>query len=379
MKKILLIVGVDPGTTIGYAALNLDCKLIAQGSSRLMDLNKLIKFISEQGLAVIVASDKRNVPGFVNKLATKLGARLMVPRKDMMVSEKKILTRNFITRNDHERDALAAGIGAFKKVKSLLEKIDRIIKDNNYENIGDQLKRRVLIDRTISIKKTAENLNKPDIKKSRQKIKPIQIFSQDYLELSGKFMKMKREFELVLAHRNKIREELKKTRISPKPQVINLNKKMKDSLTNKDRKLCAQGNEIKRLKTAIESSKTEQIRIQKILQDIEKFQMIKIMADVGKNFDQNAKQLNLKKTDIVFIENPDIYSQQSIRKLKSLIDVILSSKKTKWMSDLIVLHPKNLNIKRIGAIGVVRKNVLQRHINKKDLLKKIIKEYKKEK
>ncbi len=58
-----IIVGVDPGTTIGIAALNLDGELVGLVSSRMMSVPDIVSYIREKGKPVVVATDVVPPPG----------------------------------------------------------------------------------------------------------------------------------------------------------------------------------------------------------------------------------------------------------------------------------------------------------------------------
>ena len=74
-EKPLLVVGIDPGTTIGYAVLDLDGNLIKIDSSKHITLSSLISGITAIGKVILVGTDKKAVPGFVKKFAVKGGLR----------------------------------------------------------------------------------------------------------------------------------------------------------------------------------------------------------------------------------------------------------------------------------------------------------------
>ena len=67
--KKLLIVGIDPGTTIGYAVLDIEGNLIHLNSSKQLDLSLLISETINFGKAVLVGTDKAKVPGLVEAFA----------------------------------------------------------------------------------------------------------------------------------------------------------------------------------------------------------------------------------------------------------------------------------------------------------------------
>ena len=91
MDKNLLIIGVDPGTTLAYAILDINGNLIKLRSSKNLSLSKLIFDTIKYGKIVIVGCDVAKVPGFVQDYAIKVGAKLIYPKEDLSVVEKRRL------------------------------------------------------------------------------------------------------------------------------------------------------------------------------------------------------------------------------------------------------------------------------------------------
>lgn len=88
MKK-LLIAGIDPGTTLGYALLDLNGNVVKINSSKQLDMSTLILEIIKEGKVIVIGTDKAKAPKFVEKTAAKIGARLIIPREDLTVEEKE--------------------------------------------------------------------------------------------------------------------------------------------------------------------------------------------------------------------------------------------------------------------------------------------------
>ena len=118
----LLIAGIDPGTTTGYAALDIKGNIVKIGSAKNMGLDALVSELVKHGKILIAGTDKRHSV-FAERFATKVGAKLIVPKYNLSVSEKNRLTKEFKTKNSHEADALASALYAFKENKPLLKKI----------------------------------------------------------------------------------------------------------------------------------------------------------------------------------------------------------------------------------------------------------------
>ncbi|OPY52808.1 MAG: hypothetical protein A4E49_01761 [Methanosaeta sp. PtaU1.Bin112] len=117
-RRGYIIVGLDPGTTTGIAAINLRGELVDLISSRAMSSSDVIEWIAARGRSLLVATDVFPTPGAVEKVKRAFNAVLYSPGADIPAEEKIALGREFNYRNDHERDALAAAISAFKKYKN---------------------------------------------------------------------------------------------------------------------------------------------------------------------------------------------------------------------------------------------------------------------
>jgi len=118
-----MIIGIDPGTTVGWAILDLEGAPVTIGSARGISADTLIATLIKTSKPLVVGSDKAKIPSFVQDIATKLGARTVNPSQDMLVDEKRELTSKHNYQNAHEMDALSSALAAFKKIQPLLNKI----------------------------------------------------------------------------------------------------------------------------------------------------------------------------------------------------------------------------------------------------------------
>lgn len=124
-KPRYLIVGIDPGTTIGIAALDLDGNLVYLASTRLFSAADLIAEIASLGKPLIIASDKAEMPFGVEKIRRAFSAIAWNPKKDILIREKYVLAAGCDFKNDHERDSLSAAIYAYRTYKNKFESILR--------------------------------------------------------------------------------------------------------------------------------------------------------------------------------------------------------------------------------------------------------------
>ena len=157
MNKNLLIVGVDPGTTLAYAILDVNGNLIKLRSSKNLNLSRLIFDTIRYGKIIVVGCDVCKVPSFVQEYAIKIGAKIICPKEDLGVREKRGLVRGKV-KNRHQRDALASAIFAHKKIKNLLTKIDNYVKEKNKEEYADKIKELLLTKNGLNIERALKSL-----------------------------------------------------------------------------------------------------------------------------------------------------------------------------------------------------------------------------
>jgi predicted RNase H-like nuclease (RuvC/YqgF family) len=124
-RRGYIIVGLDPGTTTGIAALDLHGELVDLVSAREMSSSDVIEWVAARGRPLIVATDVFPTPGAVEKVKRSFSATLYSPGMDVPAEEKITLAREFGYKNDHERDALAAASSAFKKYKNKFVQVDK--------------------------------------------------------------------------------------------------------------------------------------------------------------------------------------------------------------------------------------------------------------
>lgn len=160
MGKRFTIVGVDPGTTVGIAQIDLDGRLLDLFSSKEFSINDIIERIRSCGYPVIIATDVTSVPQTVEKIAASLDARLYIPRGVITLREKNEIAKDYPVRNAHERDSLSAAVKAYQQYHAKFENIDARLREMDMEHYSDEVKSLVLKDYSVS--KAIDALSKVD-------------------------------------------------------------------------------------------------------------------------------------------------------------------------------------------------------------------------
>ena len=179
-----LIVGVDPGTTTGLASVDFTGRVIDLFSSKDLGLDKAIEHLVSLGSISILATDVTPAPGFVLRMASKLGAVVYSPPESALVLDKIALTRSHRTEDAHQRDSLAAALIAYSAYRNKFAKIDSLSMDSaKADEVKHLFIRGYSIDKARSL--IEERSRKPEIKKEAliEKPKPPQpIPESEYIK-----------------------------------------------------------------------------------------------------------------------------------------------------------------------------------------------------
>jgi len=130
-----VIVGVDPGTTTAVALVGLDGEVLDVHSSRTVDAADVTEWIVERGRPIVVAADVTPMPETVEKLRRSFSAAGWTPDRDLAVDVKQHRTREEAYDNDHERDAMAAALGAYDDHEDQFDRIATKVPPR--ENVGE--------------------------------------------------------------------------------------------------------------------------------------------------------------------------------------------------------------------------------------------------
>ncbi|MFH1447422.1 MAG: DUF460 domain-containing protein [Candidatus Micrarchaeota archaeon] len=163
------MIGIDPGTTVGYAFMDLSGKLIHVGSSRGADRQKLITKIRYFGKPALFATDVTPAPEFITKVSATFNARVFEPKKDLGEREKTLLARGFAFENAHERDAIASAVKAFHINQNKFRQIEKVLSSSHMADKTDRIKGMVLEgfsvqDALIDLQAEAEIISAPKAK-----------------------------------------------------------------------------------------------------------------------------------------------------------------------------------------------------------------------
>jgi len=235
MKR--LIVGVDPGVTVGLAVLSLNGQPILVESRRDWGLPELVKRISEIGEPTLISSDVSPASEILKSLSHKLNAVLFVPPISLGAEEKRRVARDYADlyglklKNAHEADALAAAVKAYKHYEKKFKHVEARVRRMPIKISADEVKD--LVVRGYSTKRAVQYLQGAEMYKAPPIIrKPI-----------SKEEKMK---SLIEELQSRLADERRKTKY-----LRQVNRRLRDRIKSLE-------DEIRLLREAVKKIQSEQ-------------------------------------------------------------------------------------------------------------------------
>jgi len=307
-----LIVGIDPGTTIGVAILNLNGELKGLISSRVMSIPDIVEYIRERGKPVIVATDVYPPPDTVEKIKRSFKATLFAPDERISVDEKVRIAKPYGYNNDHERDALSAAIKAYNAYKSKFAQIDRKAPAHLANDVKVMAIGGTSIDNAIG-----QLLPKPIVRPHAAPVPdPVEADAEIRLaELREQLRKKDEQIENLRSYISDLKREASETRhrLSTKEKKLSsLQQQGLDDL-RKSKEITIRDKEIVLLKQEIYDERKRNSELRSNIDRLKQIRVlefrgdkspVKIIENLGKDSILACdKKLGLKPGDIVFIRD----------------------------------------------------------------------------
>lgn len=365
MKKPI-IVGYDPGTTAALAIIDTKGEILFLKSKRGFKKGEIIDIITDMGKPLIMAGDRRPLPKSVEKMARSLGSRPFYPKKSLSIAEKNWLVRKFMDdiKDDHEKDALASALYAFKHYLSVFKRTHNILESQGLSKLYDKVVESVvtgevenIAEAINTILKTKEEIKVPKVDKKI--IAEKKVLGKTVSRLQEKIKRLERDIRIL----KESNEKLKKKLIVNEKDVRYYRKKLKEkidlgSLASIKKDTDRLKSELKELMVLVERLKLfRRIDLKGYYPIIELEEM---RDSIAKDFDQS---LDLEDRVVIAknIENAQILNDY---KIKALIARKEPSEKILEKVDFPVIVRKDISIEKMKNISVVRKQDLEECLKK---------------
>jgi predicted RNase H-like nuclease (RuvC/YqgF family) len=245
----LVILGVDPGTTIGIAVLDFTGKPLLVASGKVPDREQVVGEVLRFGKPVIIAVDTSKPPEFAKKLASKLGAILYTPEYDLTVEEKQKLSSEYSVLytidipDSHARDALAGAIKAYRSFKPLIEEVE-----SKTRGLRGVVREKIIV----------EVLRGKSL---------VEVLDEYFMRELSRDFKLRQKTPLIVKSNERVKEDLDKlhSRIVELESIV---KKLEEELKIRDKLIEELQIELKAVKKRDLSEECER-RVQNLLLEIE--------------------------------------------------------------------------------------------------------------
>jgi predicted RNase H-like nuclease (RuvC/YqgF family) len=333
-----LIMGIDPGMTVGVALIDLEGRPVFAKSWRTIDRYEIISAISSYGKVVVIATDVSNPPELVKKIGSLLGAIVYAPERDITVDEKnKIIselreTYDFTIEDSHVRDALVAALKAYRhylntilEVKSKLRNIEGV---DTYSVISEVIKGRSLSEvieqiyrsRVQERPKPIEVKHEPPVQLERisntslkERVKSLEAMilklSNDLKEKEMMIKDLETEVRLLKSRRN-YNEDYERKISTLEVNVANLARRLEDA------------------RAVIEALEKERMWLKDLVLKVSEGSYILLpkAIDLNKVVEDNSLKEKVSKHRGVFTSELGIVESKTVEFLKSIKGYVVTSK-----------------------------------------------------
>lgn len=351
--KRTLIIGIDPGTTVGYACLDHHGAEVLVGSKRNMSFSELISLLIGSGRPLIIGTDKKSLPSYIKKAASNLGAKALTPPDDLTHEEKRALVATKCG-DAHSFDALAAARYAYDQVKATIAKVEKYFENNSPDADIDKVLELVLL-HEVNIRQAISLLQPKPLLRVVAKKSLDAVQSQKGPDISGLYALIE---ELTLKN-----EQLSRKLKSANQHVRGLKKKLRHEHDLSDEQVessnTALHNKVKDLQ-----SKTEQesLRYSSLLD------LLALPGVIAKKLpDLTTASWNLHKPskgDVLLVDRPDISTDPVLKKAKECTVI----KRTPSVKVLAEVH----------EYAKLDQKWFEKHMQRSGILDKVLSEYKRE-
>ncbi len=376
-ERRIVIVGIDPGITVGIAVIDLNGRIIALHSERNMPVGEVFRFISEIGHPVVVATDVSPAPGFVEKIARSFKASLFVPRESLRVEEKNELLRSLGIKvdDDHQRDALAAAYKAYLRLKPKLEHVEAKLKEAGLAKRADEVK--ALVIQGYNLGEAMQRVSRRERPKEEEK--PEKGPSVDVRP----YLRKIRELEERIAFLERENEELRGIIREQRRTIERLERKIADYDEEVRRKILREREleaKVKRIETLEKQLREAKAVIERLSKDLVKVKRMNVVEIRGsavplkvlrvlswRELERIEREIGLRRGDVLYVINPAgagkaIAEELVERGIKALItekplpgpvrEVLREAHVPFFTSD-------ELDVKRVDEFAVVERETLE--------------------
>jgi len=370
-----VIVGFDPGTTAALAIIDTRGNVLYLKSKRGFKRSEILNRITRIGKPLLIAGDRNPPSKSVEKLASILSCKTFYPKKSLSLREKNELTKEFleIIEDDHEKDALASALYAFKFHLKVFKRIKSVLSSLGLENFYERVTESVVLGESKNISDAINKLMNKPRKKERKVAKKKKPVEKEVEELRRRIKQLETDLGILKEYNQSLKKRLSES----KKRIEYYKKKSKekidiDSIGILKRKMSE-------LKQKLEENKTI-IRKLKLLREfeLEGFVPLIELREIRMNLlDLLNETIGLKGRVIIAEDSKNAQLLNDFN-IEALVAEKIDEKILEKVNFPIILR-KDISIERMKNVSVVRREDFEKALKearKKGFIE-WLKEYKK--
>ncbi|NJE05544.1 DUF460 domain-containing protein [Thermococcus sp. M36] len=376
-----IIVGIDPGITVGIAAVDLSGNIVALYSERNMPVGEVFRFISNVGHPVVVATDVNPAPGFVEKIARSFKASLFVPRESLRVEEKNELLRGLgvSVDDDHQRDALAAAYKAYLRLKPKLEHVDAKLREAGLARKADEVKALVIQGYNLG-----EAMQKVSVRerykgeRTGESSEPVRE-SVDLRPYIRRIRELEKRIEMLENENRELREIIKEQRKvigRLERRLVDYDEEVRRKVL-RERELEAKVRRIEILERQLREAKVVIERLSKDLVQMKRMNVVEIRGSAvplkvmevlsWRELERIEREIGIKRGDVLFVVNPAGAGRAIAEELveKGIRALITEKPLPQTVAEVLreahvpFFSSEELDVRRVDEFAVVERETLE--------------------
>ncbi len=386
---------MDPGTATGIAALTVDGECVLLESGKELGEAEVVRRLAGAGLVVMLGSDKRKGPGFVEKVSARFGARLVLPPADLPVEEKRRLCSlvKADPRNDHESDALASAAFAYQEVRGVIAKVRRQLTGLGRMDAEYAVTKTVLTTEGLSIRNALERLDRPGrAQAEEQQRKPaVQQRQEERRPPSPEeHLRLRKENRLLRERVARLEAQVDSLCRKQEGYREQLSSRVDDAKAK--RLLAVKDDAVGSLKRTIKHREDEMRSLRKkleqrdrILADAPHVLVMKRLKNLTRDEWQGKKAaLMLQKGDIILVDDPNTASEEVLSEIAGRCEMLVYLTPPKAIAPALLragftlLDGRPLQFRFIGAFAIVQRTAFERERTRQVHLDTLVSSYREE-
>ncbi|MBI2146484.1 DUF460 domain-containing protein [Candidatus Woesearchaeota archaeon] len=377
----LAIIGLDPGTTSAYTILDLDGKVLRSHAAKELSLSQMISEIIEVCQPIIVSTDKAKIPSFVEQCARKLGAVIASPDEDLQREEKHRMV-GVGYKGDHDEDSLAAALCAYKRYQPRIQKAQEFIAAHQLHQVGSEFLRLAMTE-NFNFTLIKEMLTKPSPEQTIIKEVALndRINKKDFLQLYRRLQRVQEEKQAMSRGQQELRQrmnDIERENHRLYLQSQHFNRKLDQLLRFKEERLALQQKELKGQHSLMQQLNDKILSLYQFIEKMEQYQLVKKLKSLSyREFMARNTILKVADNDVLWVENPTIFSQRVLDQLTGRGVIIISPVKLSKtiQAQFQAVHFPGTMLLENDYFALLEREGIEKQLNSRSMVQDIVREY----